>query len=204
MAEQRVDLSRTTGYDFGRSFFIRALWMWTEALLFHNPFVVSFALKRWVLRRFGAEIGPDVVIKPGLHIKHPWKLRVGANTWLGERVWIDNPAQVTIGANVCVSQGAYICSGNHDWSDPGLGVVNAPIEIGDGVWVGAFTRVAAGLTVGEQAVLGLGCVLFTDAEAKGIYRGNPAERVGTRSLRDTFGPRYRGAAADGAGELVAG
>ena len=190
MTMARVDLSLTSNrdYDHGRSLVVRALWLWVEALVLLNPFVTSYALKRWLLRRFGAQIGPSVIIKPSVHVKHPWRLSVGENAWIGERSWIDNLAPVRIGANVCVSQGAYICTGNHDWSDPGMGLVVAPIEIGEGAWVGAFAKVAPGVTVGEQAVLCLGSVLFADAEPDGIYLGNPAERVGTRALRGAPGP----------------
>jgi putative colanic acid biosynthesis acetyltransferase WcaF len=190
MAMGRVDLSLTSrrGYDHGRPLIVRALWMWTEALTLLNPFLTSYAFKRWVLRRFGAEIGPNVIIKPSVHIKHPWRLEIGANAWIGERAWIDNLASVRIGANACISQGAYLCTGNHDWGDPGMGLVVAPVEIGAGAWVGAFAKVGPGLYVGKQAVLSLGSVLFADAEPNGVYAGNPAERVSTRAVRDTPGP----------------
>jgi putative colanic acid biosynthesis acetyltransferase WcaF len=158
--------------------------MWVEALTLLNPFVTSYRFKSWVLRLFGADIGPGVIIKPSVHVKHPWRLKVGANSWIGERVWIDNFEQVQIAANVCISQGAYICTGNHDWEDPGMGLVLRPVSIEAGAWVGAFAKVAPGLTIGEEAVLSLGSVLMADAEPNGIYRGNPAERVGTRELRD--------------------
>jgi putative colanic acid biosynthesis acetyltransferase WcaF len=204
MAASRVDLSLTSnrGYDHGRSLFLRALWMWVEVIVLLNPLITSFSFKRWLLRRFGAEIGPNVIIKPSVHIKHPWRLRIGANAWIGERAWIDNLAAVAIGANACVSQGAYICTGNHDWSDPGMGLVVAPIEVGEGAWVGAFAKVAPGVTVGEQAVLCLGSVLFTDAEPDGIYLGNPAERIGTRALRDVPGAPPEIVAAPDAREPV--
>jgi putative colanic acid biosynthesis acetyltransferase WcaF len=69
-----------------------------------------------------------------------------------------------------------------------MGLVAAPIVIEPGAWVGAFAKVGPGVTVGAQAVLSLGSVLAEDAEPNGIYCGNPAERVGTRRLRDVAGP----------------
>jgi putative colanic acid biosynthesis acetyltransferase WcaF len=186
----RVDLSLTSNrdYEHGRSLPVRALWLWIEALTLLNPLVTSYPFKRWLLRRFGAAVGDNVIIKPSVHVKHPWRLRVGENSWIGERSWIDNLAPVDIGDNVCISQGAYLCTGNHDWADPGMGLVAAPIVIEPGAWVGAFAKVGPGVTVGAQAVLSLGSVLAEDAEPNGIYCGNPAERVGTRRLRDVAGP----------------
>lgn len=135
------------------------------------------------MRMFGARIGRGVVIKPGVHVKYPWRLVIGNHTWLGERCWIDNFVEVTIGSNVCISQGAYLCTGNHDWTDPAMGLVVKPITIADGAWVAAFSRIAPGVSIGEGSVVTLGSVLLTDAEPGGIYSGNPATKVRERISR---------------------
>lgn len=186
----KVDLSLTSnrGYDPGKPLWYRTLWLLVEAVTLLNPVFVPYGLKARILRAFGARIGRNVVIKPGLHVKYPWFLAVGNNAWLGERAWIDNFVPVTIGANACVSQGAYLCTGNHDWADPGMGLVVKPITVGDGAWVGAFARIGPGVTVGEEAIVTLGSVLLKDAEPGGIYTGNPAQKVRERSVRDTPGP----------------
>lgn len=180
-----VDLSRssTAGFDPGRSYAVRALWVVLEALVLLNPIVTSYRLKRGLLRCFGARVGRDVVIKPDVHVKYPWRLSVGDNSWLGERCWVDNFVQVSIGANVCISQGAYLCTGNHDWTDPAMTRFVEPVTVEDGAWIGAFARVAPGVTVGENAVVTLGSVLLGDADADAIYSGHPAVRIGDRKLR---------------------
>jgi putative colanic acid biosynthesis acetyltransferase WcaF len=159
---------------------VRATWLLVEAAILLNPAVTPYWLKRWVLRLFGAKIGAGVVIKPSVHIKYPWHLSVGDDAWLGERCWIDNFVQVSIGDNACISQGAYLCTGNHDWSDPHMDLVVKPITVGSGAWVGAFAKIAPGVRVGDRAVVSLGSVLSADAEPDGIYAGHPAVRVKTR------------------------
>jgi len=153
-----------------------------------NPVVTPYGLKRWVLRRFGARVGRGVLIKPNVHVKYPWHLQVGDNVWIGERAWIDNFVRVQIGANAVVSQGAYLCTGNHDWSDPGMGLMVKPITVEQGAWVGAFARLGPGVTVGVNAIVTLGSVLLKDARPNGIYTGNPATLVGERAIRDQPGP----------------
>lgn len=187
-----VDLSQTSrrGYHPGRSYAYRALWLLVEALVMLNPIATPYSLKRWVLQRFGARIGRRVLIKPGVHVKYPWHLEIGDHAWIGERVWIDNFVSVRIGANAVVSQGAYLCTGNHDWSDPGMGLVVSPITIEDGAWIGAFSRIAPGVTVGHEAIVTLGSVLLHDAEPRGVYTGNPAIRVRWRTMRPRPGPSY--------------
>lgn len=188
--QPEVDLSRTSlrGYRPGRPFAVRAIWLIAEALVLLNPLVTSYRLKTWLLRAFGARVGKGLVIKPNVHVKYPWHLRIGDNVWLGERSWIDNFVTVELQDNVCVSQGAYLCTGNHDWSDPGMPLVVRPITVEAGAWIGAFARIAPGVRVGRRAVVTLGSVLLADADVNGIYSGHPASRTSVRSLRSEHGP----------------
>jgi putative colanic acid biosynthesis acetyltransferase WcaF len=167
------------------------LWIIVEALTLMNPLFLSSGMKVRILRSFGASIGENAIIKPSVHVKHPWRLATGDNFRLGERAWIDNLVHVTIGDDVRISQGAYLCTGNHDWSDPAYGMTPKPIEIGSMAWVGAFVKVGPGVTVGDGAIVTLGSTLLTDAEALGIYRGNPAIKVKERNIRDEPGPPQR-------------
>jgi putative colanic acid biosynthesis acetyltransferase WcaF len=162
--------------------------MITEALFLSNPIVTSYPLKRLVLRAFGASIGRNVIIKPGVKIKYPWRLTIGDSAWIGERAWLDNMEDVEVGPHAVISQGAYVCTGNHDWGDPGMGLVPAPVGIGHGAWVAAFARVGPGVRVASNSVVALGAVLLTDTEPSGVYAGNPATRVATRVIREHAGP----------------
>lgn len=131
-----------------RGFLWRAAWYLANALLFQSNLALAPSwVKGFILRRFGAKVGPGVVIKPRVTIKYPWFLRIGDHVWIGEAVWIDNHTTVTIGSNVCISQGAYIFTGNHDWSDPKFAFFAKPIVIGDGVWITAFQRVGPGTVI---------------------------------------------------------
>lgn len=182
----RVDLSLTSNRDYlpGRSFVVRATWLIVEAVVFGNPVVTSYRLKRGILRVFGARVGKNVIIKPAVKVKYPWRLEIGDNCWIGERAWIDNMEDVSLGSNVVISQGVYVCTGNHDWADPGMALSPAPTTVEDGVWIAAFARVGPGIRVRAESVLTLASVLVTDTEPRGIYTGNPANRVGWRNIRD--------------------
>jgi putative colanic acid biosynthesis acetyltransferase WcaF len=182
--EPRIRLARTHPGDYhpGRPFVVRAVWLIVEALVLLNPVIVSYPLKRGLLRLFGARIGEGVLIKPGLHVKYPWRLTVGDDCQLGERAWIDNMEDVVLASDVIVSQGAYLCTGNHDWTDPVMPLAPRPINVEHGAWIGAFAKVAPGTTIGTGSVLSLGAVALSDTEPWGIYAGNPAVRVGTRLL----------------------
>src|SRR5580692_2251944 len=104
-------------YYPGRSMMWRVAWLLVGSPL-HRVAWMTSSWRVTLLRLFGARIGDRVVIKPGVTIKYPWHLEVGDDCWIGENSWIDNLTTVQLGNNVCVSQGAYFCTGNHDWSDP--------------------------------------------------------------------------------------
>lgn len=180
----KVDLRLTSnaGYEPGRSYIVRATWLVVETLAFVNPLVTSYRVKRVLLRLFGASVGTDVIIKPGVHVKYPWRLTIGDHAWIGERAWIDNMEDVLIGAHAVVSQGAYLCTGNHDWSHPGMPLAPQPIVIEDGAWIGAFARIAPGVRVAVDSVAALGAVVLDDTESSAVYAGNPATRIGDRMV----------------------
>lgn len=169
-------------YCPGRSAAVRALWFFLGLPVLRSPMNPSSMLKRLVLRLFGASIARDALIKPGVRVKYPWLLTIGDHSWLGENCWIDNLARVTIGNNVCVSQGAYLCTGNHDWSDPGFGLVVSPITLRDGSWVGARAVVCPGVTLNECAVAAAGSVVTRDIPPYEIHAGNPARFVRRREI----------------------
>lgn len=138
--------------------------------------------RRLILRAFGALIGKRVVFKPGVRIKFPWRLEIGDDSWIGEDVWIDNLALVQIGANCCISQGVYICTGSHDWQMPTFDLIVKPVKIEDGAWLASRSIVGPGIIVGEGAVLSLGSVATSDLASWGIYQGVPAILVKHRCL----------------------
>lgn len=91
------------------------LWYFINIFLFKTMLPIPSSIKLKLLRIFGATVGNDVVIKPNVNIKYPWFLTIGNDCWIGEDVWIDNLKQVTIGDNVCLSQGSYLLTGSHDY-----------------------------------------------------------------------------------------
>lgn len=112
-----------------------------------------------------------------------WKLTIGDHVWLGEYCWIDNLDEVIIGSHVCISQGALLLTGNHDYTQSSFDYRNAPIVIEDGAWIGAKTVVCPGVTVHSHAILTVGSIATKDMEEYGIYQGNPAQLIRKRVIK---------------------
>ena len=160
---------------------MEALWRATEGLLFQS-WIPGSAWRTWVLRWFGAEVGEGVVIKPHVKIKFPWKLSIGDNSWIGERVWLDNLDKVTIGNDCCLSQGAYLCTGNHRWDQGTFDLVTGPIVIRDHCWIGAMSKISPGVICGEGAVLAMGSLASSNLEQWHLHGGIPAKVMKVRPV----------------------
>jgi putative colanic acid biosynthesis acetyltransferase WcaF len=137
--------------------------------------------RRVLLQIFGARVASGVVIKPGVRVKFPWRLSIGANSWVGESVWIDNLGEVGIGENCCLSQGAYICTGSHDWSREAFNLVVKRVSIEDGAWIAAKAVIGPGVTVGKFAVVGLAVVVTKDVAPQTLLL--PGQDVQVRHAR---------------------
>ena len=126
------------------------------------------AMRVWILRAFGAEIGTGVLVRHRVRIHWPWKLRVGSSSWIGEGTWILNLEPVSIGSNVCVSQDVLLCTGSHDRSSATFEFDNGPIDIGAGAWIAARATILRGVTIGDRATIGAQALVVTDVEADAV------------------------------------
>jgi putative colanic acid biosynthesis acetyltransferase WcaF len=182
--KNKTDLSvyHTGEFTTGAGVLKRTVWYFVNSLFFISPLNPSGSIKVLLLRVFGARIGKGVVIKPSVNIKYPWKLTIGNYSWIGERAWIDNLAQVSIGANCCISQGAMLLCGNHNYKKSTFDLIVGEIMLEDGVWIGAHSIVCPGLVCRSHSVLAVNSVATRDLDAYSIYQGNPAKLVKERII----------------------
>lgn len=170
-------------YNPGKNVLLRFLWYYVNVVFFVCPLNPLNGLKIVVLRFFGAKIGTNVVIKPSVNIKYPWKLTIGNNVWIGESVWIDNLASISIGNNVCISQGAMLLTGNHNYKKDTFDLMIGAIILEDGVWISAKSVVCPGVRCRSHSILGVNSVATKDLEAYHIYQGNPCVSLRKRIIQ---------------------
>jgi putative colanic acid biosynthesis acetyltransferase WcaF len=168
------------GLQRGVGKFKEIIWYFFKIVFFLSAFPYPSSFKIWILRIFGASIGEGVVIKPRVNIHFPWKLVVGNHVWIGEEVFMLNFELLSIGNNVCISQRAFLCGGNHDYKIPSMPYRNGPITLEDGSWVGAGSFVGPNVTIGTDSVVSAGSVVTQSLAGNGIYRGNPVQLIKKR------------------------
>lgn len=169
-------------YHPGGTAFKRLLWHYVNGFVFKTGLFPIRSIKTILLRAFGAKVGKGVTIKPNVNIKYPWNLSIADDVWIGEDVWIDSLVMVSIGANVCLSQGVLILTGSHNYKKTTFDLITMPVIIEDGAWICAKAVVNPGITVGSHAVLTTGSVATKNLEAYSVYQGNPAVKVRERVI----------------------
>ena len=183
----RLDIYDNSWFDTGRNVVVRSLWYFVNVIFFINPLNPVSSLKVFFLRLFGAKIGKGVNIKPAVNIKYPWKLEVGDYAWIGEKVWIDNLTEVKIGAHACLSQGAMLLTGNHNYKKESFDLMLGEIHLEEGAWIGAQATVCPGVRCKSHSILSVGSVATHDLDAWTIYQGNPAQALRKRSIEEKHG-----------------
>ena len=152
----------------------KLIWDFFGKPLFSSYFPGTY-WRKFILRIFGAKIGKGGKLKINIKISEPWNLSIGDHCWIGENVWIDNLALVRIGNRVCISQGVYLCTGNHNYKKDLFNLILKKIVIEDDCWIAAKSIIAPGSILKRGSVSCLGTVVSGILQKDGIYKGNPAK-----------------------------
>jgi len=176
-------LNKTAPYPYSkREYARRFLWNVVYATFFRFSPPRSFWWRRFLLKSFGAKIGPHSGLRPGVKIFHPWLFEMGDWSMLANGVVIYNLGPVKIGDHTVLSQDVYVCAGTHDYTNPTLPLVRPPITIGSGVWIAAGAFIGPNVTIGDNSVVGARAVVTKDIEGGAIAAGNPARVVKQRPM----------------------
>jgi putative colanic acid biosynthesis acetyltransferase WcaF len=162
------------------------LWALCELILVTNPFQISSDIRVRVLRLFGAKIGAGVIMRPRVRVKFPWKLSVGARSWIGEGVWIHNQDRIDIGSDVVVSQDSFLTTGTHAFRSD-MALETQPVVIENGVWITTRCVVLAGSRIRRSAVVLPNTVVRGEVPAGSLFGTPSGQLVGQRfDDRPTF------------------
>lgn len=160
----------------------RLLWKLVEAVLFRPSPAPLHAWRRFLLRRFGANVDPTAHVYPTARIWAPWNLTMEAYSCLSWGVDCYCVDRITLRRQAIVSQHARLVTASHDIRDPSFRLVHRPIEIGQSAWICAYAFVGMGVTVGEGAVVAATATAVKDVEPWAIVGGNPARKLGERRI----------------------
>lgn len=147
-------------------------------------------IKPWHVEVFGRNVFVDdltfVIAAPDRKVRFSvWPARpeqgrisIGRCCLICPGVRIGSSCDVSIGDSCMLAHGAYVTDADwHGIYDRVALGRQAPVTIGDNVWIGDQAIVGKGVTIGDNAILGAGAVVTRDVPANTIVAGNPARIV---------------------------
>lgn len=130
------------------------------------------------------ECGSNVNVERGAWFGSGRGVSLGDNSAIGLDCLIIGP--ISIGDNVMMGPRCVLLASRHTISDPSAPMnsqgfdEDAPIRIGDDVWIGANVTVLPGRTIGSGSIVGAGSVVSRDIGDYEVWAGNPAKKIRSR------------------------
>lgn len=151
-------------------------WIYWWAFITGGNFVRKARIRR----------GTNVKISPTAFFKFPENIEIGDNSFINHlcSIWAAPNGKIRIGSNVLFGPGCAVIASNH-----GIAInrpireqpdEDAPIVIGNDVWIGANVVVTAGAVINDGCVVGAGAVVVGTLPTNTVCVGVPARPIRPR------------------------
>jgi putative colanic acid biosynthesis acetyltransferase WcaF len=158
----------------------RLFWNCFYSILFRPSPDLLHCWRVFLLRIFGAQIGPNCKIFPSANIWLPCNLIMEGDSTIGPGTTIYNMAMIKFMRGSIVSQNVTLCTGSHDYTKKSLPLVTAPIVLEPFVWICSEVFILPGVTIGEGSVVGCRSLVTTSQPPWMVCAGNPCRPLKKR------------------------
>lgn len=145
------------------------------------PQTRAFALKRFLYRLAGVEVGKDVKIVSSVKIYGNGKLSIGDNTWVGHETMIIVSKEVQIGSDCDIAPRVYIGDGTHVVDVNAKNIAGdgrrLPVHIGDGCWLCTYSTILPGTIIGNKSIIAAGSVVKGYIPSLELWGGCIAKKI---------------------------
>lgn len=136
----------------------------------------------------GLRIGKGSIIHMWANFFQPRNIEIGEDTIVGDHAFLDGRASLKIGNHVDIASSVMVFNSEHDNASKDFKAVDAPVEIGDYVFIGPRVIILPGVKIGRGAIIAAGAVVTKNVQAFEIAGGVPARVIGERKNKLT---KYR-------------
>lgn len=153
--------------------------LWLLTLIGHIPFHTFRKL-------FYASAGMKIqgTIHMWARFYQPENIEIGSDTIIGDHAFLDGRASLKIGNHVDIASEVMVYNSQHDLESEDFGATQAPVEIGDYVFIGPRAIILPGVKIGRGAVVAAGAVVTKDVPDFAIVGGIPAKVIGERKNKN--------------------
>ncbi len=130
------------------------------------------------------KIGRGSTIHMWANFFQPKNIKIGEGSIIGDHVFLDGRAKLTIGNHVDIASHVLIYNSEHDIEAEDFSAREEPVEIGDYVFIGPRVTILPGVKVGKGAIIAAGAVVSKDVPDFAIVGGVPAKTIGERKSKN--------------------
>lgn len=137
-------------------------------------------LRNQIMNDLFKYVGKDVWIEPDFRCEFGKNITIEDNVYINFGCVILDCAEVTIGANTLLGPNIGLYPVNHAIDAEERihgGCIGKPIHIGKNVWFGGDVKVLAGVTIGDNTIIGTGSIVTKDIPSNVIAVGNPCKVI---------------------------
>ena len=136
--------------------------------------------RRKILKELFASCENDVIIEPNFFCDYGYNIRVGKQFYINHNCVILDCAQVIFGDRVFIGPNCGFYTALHPINArerAGEFEYAKPIKVGNDVWISGNVVVLAGVTIGDNVVIGAGSVVTKDIPPNVLAFGNPCRVI---------------------------
>jgi acetyltransferase-like isoleucine patch superfamily enzyme len=147
-------------------------------------YVPSHLFRKFFYLLSGIKIGKGSVIHMWANFFDPSGIKIGKDTIIGDHVFLDGRAPLTIGDHVDIASQVLIYNSEHDLEKEDFSARVEKVLIGNYVFIGPRVTILPGVTIGKGAVVAAGAVVTEDVPDFAIVGGVPAKVIGERKNKN--------------------
>lgn len=135
-------------------------------------------LRQEIMSKLFKSVGKNVWIEPDFRCEFGKNITIGDNVYINFGCVILDCSEIIIGENTLLGPNVGIYSANHSIDSEERingGCFGKPIHIGKRVWLGGDVKIIAGVTIGDNSIIGTGSIVTKDIPSGVIAVGNPCK-----------------------------
>lgn len=144
----------------------------------NNTFHTAEEIRDIFFELTGKKVDDTFDLFPPFYSDYGKNITVGKNVFINSGCCFQDQGGIEIGNDCLIGQQVVIATLNHGFApEDRKNLIPKKVIIGNNVWIGAHATILAGVTVGDNAIIGAGAVVTKDVLPNTVVGGVPAKII---------------------------